>query len=289
MLRNLKFGMVVVVAALSACSDKIENPTGHFLDAQAAYQAESYFEAERLLKPIATTGHADAQFMLSDIYLTGKLGEKKGNDGLSWLTKAAAAGHIRAQSMMGVHYINGKVVKQDVETGLKYLRNAAENNNTSAQRLMGFLYFHGENVEQNHNLASQYFYAAARSGDNEAVKRLLGMADAGHGLALTYSGLLYKDGIGVETNAEKAAEMVLAGANKNVAMAQHQISHAYGAGQGFKQDYLKAHMYANLAAAQGYVGAEKRRDTWAQLMTPEQIAEAQSMARSWMENFETAQ
>ena len=70
-------------------------------------------------------------------------------------------------------------------------------------------------------------------------------------------------------------------------MAQYLISHAYGAGQGVDQDYLKAHMYANLAASQGYEGAEKRRDVWSQLMTPEQIAQAQEMARNWVQDRET--
>jgi NAD(P)-dependent dehydrogenase (short-subunit alcohol dehydrogenase family) len=40
------------------------------------------------------------------------------------------------------------------------------------------------------------------------------------------------------------------------------------------QDYVLAHMWFNLAAAQGYDLAMSNRDTVAKLMTPDQIAEA---------------
>ena len=38
----------------------------------------------------------------------------------------------------------------------------------------------------------------------------------------------------------------------------------------------------NLAAMQGYEKAQKGRDSLARKMTPDQIAEAQHMAREWM-------
>ena len=229
----------------------------------------------------------DAQFLLSDIYLSGKLGQANNKEGLELMGRAAESGHIRARAMMGVQYINGQVVEKDVEKGVEYLRSAANADNLSAIHMMGFLHFHGEGVEKDLDKAAQFFNAAARGGDITALQRLEGMVETGNPMAITLYGLLMKDGSGgVQQNAERAAELVLEGANQNIALAQFQISHAYGVGQGFEQDYLKAHMYANLAAAQGYEGAEKRRDTWSQVMTAEQIAEAQEMARAWTENFE---
>ena len=52
-------------------------------------------------------------------------------------------------------------------------------------------------------------------------------------------------------------------------------------GHGVPQDYVSAHMWLNLAAAQGEEKAAERRDYVAALMTPEQIAEAQRLARKW--------
>lgn len=59
----------------------------------------------------------------------------------------------------------------------------------------------------------------------------------------------------------------------------------YDIGRGVPQDYVEAHMWANLAAAQSS-GEDrdrwvKNRDISAAKMTAEQIAEAQRRAREW--------
>jgi uncharacterized protein len=47
------------------------------------------------------------------------------------------------------------------------------------------------------------------------------------------------------------------------------------------QNYIFAHMWFNLAAAQGDAGALANRNHLARMMTPAQIAEAQQLARQW--------
>ena len=59
----------------------------------------------------------------------------------------------------------------------------------------------------------------------------------------------------------------------------------YATGQGVPQDYVMAHMWTNLAAAQSS-GVERDiyvrgRDGIAAQMTADQIAEAQRRAREW--------
>jgi len=49
----------------------------------------------------------------------------------------------------------------------------------------------------------------------------------------------------------------------------------------FSGDYVRAHMWFSLSAAQGDQDAAKYRDHVAKLMTPAQIAEAQKLAREW--------
>ena len=51
---------------------------------------------------------------------------------------------------------------------------------------------------------------------------------------------------------------------------------------GIHRDYVSAHMWYSLAAAQGNQEASINRDIIAKRMTPHQIAEAQRMAREWM-------
>lgn len=282
----LKSIAIASVLVLGACSNDVENPALQYQAAVNAFQAGDFENATELLTPLAKEQNAQAQFMLADIYMTGKLGAADNETGMKWLSQSAENSHIRAMSMMGVRYLNGNGVDKDLDKAVKMLRTAAENKNVKAQLLMGFLHFHGQGVEKSPDIASRYYYAAALNGDPEAAQRLKKLAEQGGAEPVTYMGLLYKDGIGVEVHAPKAAEMVLNGAEQNFGLAQYMISHAFGAGQGFEQDYLKAHMWANLAAANGHEGAEKRRDVWAQLMTPEQIATAQKMARDWTEEFE---
>ena len=63
--------------------------------------------------------------------------------------------------------------------------------------------------------------------------------------------------------------------------AQYNLGLAYDFGSGVPQDYVMAHKWYNLTAAQGIEGASKIRDMIARLMTPAQIAEAQRLAREW--------
>jgi TPR repeat protein len=55
----------------------------------------------------------------------------------------------------------------------------------------------------------------------------------------------------------------------------------YRTGQGVPQDYVQAHMWANLAAAQNYKNALVTRNLIAKKMSQSQIAEAQRLAREW--------
>jgi hypothetical protein len=51
---------------------------------------------------------------------------------------------------------------------------------------------------------------------------------------------------------------------------------------GVPRDIVLAHMWSSLAAAQGHKSAQENRDNAAELMTPNQIAEARRLAREWM-------
>jgi hypothetical protein len=58
----------------------------------------------------------------------------------------------------------------------------------------------------------------------------------------------------------------------------------YAKGQGVPQDYVLAYMWINLAAAQGNADTTENRDLVAKKMTPQQIAQAQELARNWKIN-----
>ena len=63
--------------------------------------------------------------------------------------------------------------------------------------------------------------------------------------------------------------------------AQHNLGVLYANGQGVLQDFVQAHMWYNLAAANGDTFGGELRDALALQMTPAQIAEAQKLAWEW--------
>jgi len=56
----------------------------------------------------------------------------------------------------------------------------------------------------------------------------------------------------------------------------------YAKGQGVRLDDVAAHMWLNIAAAQGHENARKDLDIVAGEMTSSEIEEAQRLAREWL-------
>jgi outer membrane protein OmpA-like peptidoglycan-associated protein len=62
---------------------------------------------------------------------------------------------------------------------------------------------------------------------------------------------------------------------------QAYLAQMYFEGKGIPQDYVYAHMWANISSAQGFEKAGALRDAIANKMTQGQLAEAQKLAREW--------
>ena len=124
--------------------------------------------------------------------------------------------------------------------------------------------------------------AAGRKGDYATALRLfLPLAEQGKARAQAALGFLYYNGFGVPKDYAVAAEWNRKAAEQGDAGAQLYLSFIYGDGLGVPKDYVLAYMWANLAASRGSEDAKKSRDLLEPLMTPDQIAEAQRLAREW--------
>lgn len=86
-----------------------------------------------------------------------------------------------------------------------------------------------------------------------------------------------------ERSDEEALQELRQLAEQGFVPAQVNLGTMYFGGDGVAQDYIKAHKWSNLAASQGVEDARELRDALAEYMTPDQISEAQSRAREWME------
>jgi len=115
----------------------------------------------------------------------------------------------------------------------------------------------------------------------EAANRTLKYAEQGHASAQTSLGFMYDYGKGVTQDYEVAMRWYRKAADQGYTYAQIHLGVMYQLANGVMQDYVQAHMWYSLAAAQGNKRAGRFRDHLAEKMTPEQIAEAQKMAREW--------
>ncbi|MEP6828315.1 MAG: tetratricopeptide repeat protein [Aestuariivirga sp.] len=125
--------------------------------------------------------------------------------------------------------------------------------------------------------------AAFRRGDYETEFNLFKpLAEQGDVVAQFSVGWLYEHGRGTSQNYAEAAKWYQLAANQNDILAQLRLARLYYEGNGVPQDYVLSHMWFNVAAAQGNIWSESERDRIAKLMTPNQIAEAQRLARAWV-------
>lgn len=89
------------------------------------------------------------------------------------------------------------------------------------------------------------------------------------------------EGQGVQQDYAEAAKWYRLAAQRGSADSQNNLGVLYTNGQGVPQDQVAAHMWFNLAAAHGNEHAVQNRDRAVAKMSPDQIAEAQRLARDW--------
>ena len=125
--------------------------------------------------------------------------------------------------------------------------------------------------------------AFERDDYSHAVREWRPLAEEGHALAQGNLGVMYNEGLSVAQNYVKAAEWFHKAAEQGNAEAQNNLGLMYDEGQGVTQDFVQAQMWYELSAAQGFDKAAVNRDIASEKMTPDQIAEAQRLAREWTE------
>ena len=112
-----------------------------------------------------------------------------------------------------------------------------------------------------------------------ALREFRPLATQGNKDAQFNLGFMYEGGEGVAQDDVQAAVWYRKSAEQGHSLAQHRLGISYREGIGVPKDYVQAHMWFNLAAC---IAAEDQ-DKLEELMTPDQITEAQRLARGWTE------
>ena len=107
------------------------------------------------------------------------------------------------------------------------------------------------------------------------------LALQGNAHAQRILGVLYDNGWGMPQDYGQALHWYEWAAVQGDDQAQYNLGRLYSKGYGVPKDYVQAYMWWTLAASNGHENATNGRDIVAQEMTPEQIAEAQKLAREW--------
>ena len=171
--------------------------------------------------------------------------------------------------------------EEDYAVALRLCRSLAEQGDAKAQSALGFMYTNGEGVQKDYAASAKWYRKAAEQG---------------YARAQSTPGFMYTTGDGVQKDYAEAVQRYRKAAEQGDAFGQSNLGFMYELGQGVPQDYVLAHMWFNLAAAHSHADldeyvaldpieqakmAAEMRDEVATKMTPDQIAEAQRMAREW--------
>ncbi len=205
--------------------------------AQAALTTKDYAAAERLARPLAEAGNAEAQYLLGTLYVEGRGVAESAEQALAWWRKAAAQGNADAEAALGFMYAEGRGVPQNYDEAVKWWRQAAGRKNAAAQRNLGVMYAEGVGVPQN---------------DKEALKWFTLAAEQGHVEAQTDLGFMYSEGRGTPRDFAKAAEWFRRAAEAGDPEAQYNLGVAYTAGSGVRRDFAQAADWFQRAAKQGH-------------------------------------
>ncbi|MDJ0820545.1 MAG: SEL1-like repeat protein [Paracoccaceae bacterium] len=283
--------------------------------------AKNPAEALRWYRRAAEAGLPLAQRELGTRYLEGMGVEVNADEALRWLQAAAEAGDPGAMYNLGQAYVSGKVLAQDDARAFRLFDLAAGSDLPRGITALAAMYEAGRGTTADPDLAIALYRKAVEAGDRNAAVRLGTLAlagqldgklapqravpwvvevaragddkaaalawletqaDTGMRNAMTALALLLLD---EPDRASDGTDLLQRAAAAGDIRAQGLLGQFYTTGEhGLALDYVAAHTWLNLAAAAGDDEAMQTRDLISELMTPEQVADAQAAARAYYEN-----
>jgi TPR repeat protein len=266
-------------------------------------------EGYRWIQKAAEQGLPEAQEAVGRMLLFGIGVPADPRAAMGWYEKAALQGRAEAQGRLAGFYHEGISVPQDFARALDWYRKAAAQGDGESMYNLGIIYAEGQGQARDFLVAGQWFNKAAEHGYGfgvpdryqeavrwaEQVEKYRPAADNGDPEAqYRLAALLYGPQArarNVPHDSERAIKLYRTAAAKGHAQAMYALGVIYQgkiADDGFIfTDYVKAHMWYNLAASRLPAGRERDqaardRDFLARYrLTPEELAEAQRLAREW--------
>ena len=158
----------------------------------------------------------------------------------------------------------------DYETAAKEFLPLAENGDHRAMYALGSMYAAGHGVPMDLDEAFKWFQEAAKYGRPDAEYKL---------------GLMYIKGLGVPKDYKMAIRWFGRSAKKGYGDAQYRVGQMYMEGLGVEKNYIKAYAWSYVALAQGIADAKSTMDIAKENLQPEQLEEAESLAKTYQSTF----
>ena len=263
-IRNiLLFGLCVIMTSSVMADDKM----GDVKQAIKTLELGKVQEAVKEFQAAFEAGNGDGAFYIGRLFEMGLGVDKDMTRATQLYAAAVSKNSALAQNRLGLMHLSGESVLQDYKRAAELICASADQNDQNGAFNCGLLYSEGKGVDKDPKKAVTYWVKAAK---------------ANHVAALNYLGQAYLDGTGVDKDPVKAIKYFNKTAQAGNAMGLYEIAKAYKAGYGgMKIDKVKAHAYANLAAARGLREAGLFRDELLLEFDASNLEKAQDFARDW--------
>lgn len=258
------------------------------------YDEENYKEAMEWCRKAGDQGQGHAQSIVGEMYYYGLGAPKDYQEAARWFRLASTQYPFgeEAYYYLGEIYLSGgngaeRNWQEAAKAWLKIAESEivhyfiGEARLARVQHNLGIMYDSGDGVPRDSWEASKWYRRAA---ENYRVAAEYGSLEARLNLAI-----LLQNGTGVPRDEAQALELYERAVSEDpevVFAVGASLGSIYSKGGGVPPDYIKAHFWLNVAAASGNEKAANERDALANKMKPEQIAEAQRLAREWWAKHE---
>ena len=164
--------VVVCCVILSSCASGL-----NMNSARLAYDSGDYAAAFEYYQSQAAQGNIEAQYMLAQMYASGRGVSQDASQARSYYKRAANSGHIDAEMALATLYMD----EATYDLARPYLERSSERGNVSAKYFLGTMYQNGFGVSQNMDRALEFYHAAADGNNGAAQHTLSLMYEMGNG------------------------------------------------------------------------------------------------------------
>ena len=201
-------------------------------------------------------------------------------EAVKWYRLAAEQGDAKAQYYLGAMYGKGQGILQDYKEAAKWYRLSAEQGFAKGQYYLGVMLYGDGRCSM-----GQVGCRGVPRDKKKAIKWLLKAAEQRSVGAQRFLGAIFYYGRGVTQDYAEAAKWYKKAAEQGDSGAQNILGAMYERGKGIPKDFVEAYKWFSIAGETGS-GRMHIEKLGKRKMTPGQIAEAQRLAREWMEKHQ---